>query len=232
MGKCLAERIVFSLLLASVKHRQESGGQWTTADIESAGVAAQILCRSVFIECAPVHWRIGFAELVRSQAQELNRQLRAVYERQAALYPSRWAACRNIWWPANLLALLLLAGKKASSRLVPCPHLLEAAFPEDRICVSEGDQSSKEDRLLSYFAVERARSQRKQWARFRRESCLEFAIGGEFYPCLKSRVGPKLPNLQWRGGESIRSASFWIEVAAEFNWPVESFDQSIVVDAI
>ena len=93
MGKCLAERIVFSLLLASVKHRQESGGQWTTADIESAGVAAQILCRSVFIECAPVHWRIGFAELVRSQAQELGESTQNARRRLETGARPRGAAC-------------------------------------------------------------------------------------------------------------------------------------------
>ena len=240
----LARRIVAALLIAASRHRQRKGG-FGPPSIQCAGIAAAILCRSVFLECGPVHWRfeISNLEFVRRQAAELNRQFRVILEEQIAWYSggtgldwhqSRAAVWADKCWPANLLALLLLAGKRPSPQLQPCVHLFDSAFAEWRVC-PRSCGTSLEESLLTSIQRGRKASQKRTWRLHRQLSCLEFAIGpGWPYPWLKiPRVGPPLPKLEWSGGLCVSRRFFWDTgnpILKE--WVESSFDQSIEVSVI
>lgn len=240
---CLARRIVSTLLLAAAKHRQESGGAFSSKDIQVAGVAAKIVVRSVCLECGPVHWsiRISNLEFVRRQAAALNRELRKVFENQAEWSAGVWgpgkaSALQDSRWPANLLALLLIAGKRLSPQLVPHWRLFKFAFPEYR--VAPGPRGpSYEDVQLSHFAEHRQASQRRTWERLRREGCLEFVIGDRHgaspYPSFVKRFGPALPQVEWSGGKLVRWPRFWDTGCSVFSeWECQFFDQSVEVPVI
>ena len=244
----LARRIVAALLIAASRHRREKGGSFGPPSIQCAGIAAAILCRSVFIECGPVHWRLEIRnlEFVRRQAAELNRQFRAVLEEHIEWYcggagldwhKSRAAVWSDRLWPQNLLALLLLAGKRPSPQLQPCPKLFDSAFEEWFVCKRPCGDSLEEFHNSSRSASRRA-SQRKAWRNHRRLGCLEFAIGpGWPYPWLKiPRFGPDLPKLEWSGGLFVshrRGPGFW-DTSNNLlkEWAECSFDQSVEVSVI
>lgn len=240
---CLARRIVSTLLLAAAKHRQKSGGAFSFKDLQVAGIAAKILVRSVCLECGPVHWsiRISNLEFVRRQAAALNRELRRVFEQQAEwcagyLAPGKASILQDSRWPANLLALLLLAGKRLSPQLVPHWRLFKFAFPEYRVAPKWGG-SSFEDCQLSHFQESRKASQRRTWERLRREGCLEFVIGDRHgaspYPSFVKRFGPALPQVEWSGGKLVRCRWFWDTGCGVFReWECQSFDQSVEVQVI
>ena len=133
----LAQRCVLSVLLAA--QRQASGLVLQPEEAASAGSAARIILRAVFVSSEPVksrRWLKNPAEVYR-QCRTLAEEFSRIVQEQV-VHRGGWgrAFCLRSQfpgWPANLVGLLLLAGKHPAPCLIPSPRILESAFDEETV---------------------------------------------------------------------------------------------------
>ena len=141
----LARRCVLSVLLAA--QRQASGLVLQPEEAASAGSAARIILRAVFVSSEPVksrRWLKNPAEVYR-QCRALAEEFFRIVQEQV-VHRGGWgqAFCfRSHFpgWPANLVGLLLLAGKNPAQCCIPSPRILESAFDEEAVWVFQQELS-------------------------------------------------------------------------------------------